>query len=453
MTRLPLVLIALTVAGCAGPRQGAPLAASLTPPVQWRGQTGEGILSPGWWRSFNDPVLDRLVETALANNTDIAIAAARVEEARAQFRVSEGALLPSIGASAGGAHARALSAATGLPVTQTSGQVGLQVSYEVDLFGRLRNASAAARAALAGSEANREAVRLSVAAATASGYVTLRALDARLTLLKDTLATREKALASARHRAETGYSPRLELEQADAEYQAAAQLIPVTELAIRRQEDALSLLLGDSPRAIERGAAFDALTIPSVPQSLPSQLVRRRPDIAQSEAQLAAADRSLDVARAAFLPVFNLTASGGVVGSDLLPRNYDVFSLGGSVLQPLFQGGRLTANADAAASRRDQAAFAYRKTALNAFREVEDGLAAVDGLGQQETVLARQRDALAQTYSMAQKRFGAGYSPYLEQIDAQRALLQTELLLIQARSDRLNATITLYQALGGGYQN
>jgi outer membrane protein TolC len=184
---------------------------------------------------------------------------------------------------------------------------------------------------------------------------------------------------------------------------------------------------------------------------LPADLLRRRPDIAQAERTLVAADRSLDSARAAFLPNLSLTGSAGVVLSTALSNPVGVFSLGGSVLAPLFDGGRLRAQADAAAARRDQAAFGYRRAALNAFREVDDSLAGVLRTGEQETALAGQRDALAAALRNAANRYRAGYSSYLDQLDTQRGLLGAELALVQARADRLNAYVGLYQALGGGW--
>ncbi|CAM3153946.1 efflux transporter outer membrane subunit [Asticcacaulis taihuensis] len=448
---LLLVVACIALTACAGPRPEAPVNAQVTPSGSWREVTATPAPTDReWWRAFNDPVLDRLVETALANNSDLAIAAARVAEARYGYQAAEGALLPSLNASGAGAYSRSISAVTGRPVTQTAGEADLPLSYEADLFGRLRNTSKAAYATLQASQYGHEAARLSVAGATASGYITLRALDARLALLQETLTTREQALAAARHRADTGYSPKLELQQAQAEYSAAQQLIPAVELAIRRQEDALSILLGDNPRVIERGAALTDLAVPVAPVSLPADLLRQRPDVAQAEAQIVAADRSLDVARAAFMPTIRLTASGGYATSDLLPHGYDVFSLGGNIVQPLFQGGRLKAQAGAAASRRDQAAFAYKKAALNAFREVEDSLAAVDRIHAQQLILTDQTASLAEVYRLAGNRYRAGYSPYLEQIDAQRALLGAQLNLIQAQADHLNAIVGLYQAVGGG---
>ena len=452
MKRLLLLSLTCVLTGCTGPRPEVPVSATVTPPAAWRDSaTAPAPVNVDWWRSFNDPVLTALVETALANNSDIAVAVTRVEEARYGYQAAKGALLPSLNASAGGAYSRSISEVTGTPETQTAGEADLPLSYEVDLFGRLRNTSKAARATLLASQYARDTTRLSVAGAVASGYITLRALDARLVLLNDTLVTRQEALSAARHRADTGYSPKLELQQAQAEYNAAQQLIPVVELAVRRQEDALSLLLGENPRVIERGMALSDLTVPSVPVSLPSDLLRNRPDIAAAEAQIVAADRSLDVARAAFMPAIRLTASGGYATSDLLPHGYDVFSLGGNIVAPLFQGGRLQAQAGAAASRRDQAAFAYKKVALNAFREVEDSLAAVDKINAQQLILTDQTAALAEAYRLASNRYRAGYSPYLEQIEAQRALLAAQLNLIQAQADHLNAEVSLYQVLGDGF--
>ncbi|MBX3485801.1 efflux transporter outer membrane subunit, partial [Phenylobacterium sp.] len=390
------------------------------------------------------------VERALAANTDIAIAAGRVAEARAQFRLAEAQRLPGFAVAAGGGRQRDVSP-FGQPREQTAGQAVAQVSYDTDLFGRLAASSGAAREALLATEAARDNVRLAVAASAAGGYITLRGLDARLVVLRETVAAREAALKLIRRRAEAGYGTQLDLRQAEADYRATAQQIPVVELAIRRQEDGLSLLLGDDPRAIARGAALEALVHPTVPPGLPSALLRRRPDVAQAEHALAGADRSLDAARAAFLPNVQLTANGGYVASSLLSDEIGVFSLGGSVLAPIFDTGRLRAQQDAAVARRDQAAFAYRKTALNAFREVEDALAAVQRVAEQEREVTVQRAALAEAYRLAESRYRAGYSPYLDQLEAQRGLLATDLLLVQVRADRLNAAVSLYQALGGGW--
>lgn len=443
----------VVLAACAGPRPAAPPSAQVTPPTGWRDVPGvEGAVDAAWWRAFEDPALTAVVEKALADNTDLAIAAARVTEAQAAFRQAEATLYPSLSLGVGGGEQRQLNA-FGRPQAQTAGQAQLSAAYEVDLFGRLADTRAAARASLLASQDARDTVRLAVASSAASGYLALRALDARLVVLKQTMAARDESLRIARRRAQTGYSPRLEYEQAEADYQGAAQLIPAAELAIRRQEDGLALLLGDNPRAVARGRTLNEIARPAPPALLPAQVLRRRPDIAQAEQQLVAADRSLDAARAAFMPTIQLTDTDGFVDSDLLADPVHVFSLGGSVLAPIFQGGRLRAQAAGAAARRDQAAFAYRKAALTALREVEDALAAARRTDEQVAALERQRAAAANALTLATNRYRAGYSPFLEQLDAQRALLGVDLALVQARSDRLAASVALYQALGGGWQN
>lgn len=451
MKAASVLVLAALLCGCAGQRPDAPDTAGVTPPAAWRAEiAGGGNVEAGWWKSFGDPALAAIVEAALADNMDIAIAASRVEEARAQFRLARGAQLPAVSGTATGAEQRAVSA-LGQGVDQTLGQAQVAASWDLDLFGRLANATAAARASLLASEAGRDGVRLAVASSAASGYIGLRALDARLALLRDTLEARAESLHYARRRADAGYSPKLELRQAEAEYRATEQLIPAAELAISRQENGLSLLVGQNPRAIDRGLALAGIATPPVPGGLPADLLRRRPDIAQAEYQIVAADRSLDSARAAFMPSVTLSGSGGAVVSSLLSDPITIFSLGGSILAPIFQGGRLQAQADAAAARRDQAAFAYRKAALTAFREVEDALAALLRTAEQERALIAQRDALAQGLALATNRYDAGYTTYLEKLDAQRNLLSAELALVQARADRLAGSVSLYQALGGGW--
>lgn len=447
-----IVAAALLLSGCgAGPRPEVPKKAAVTPPLAWRGTAGTGAaIEHDWWQAFGDPALTRVVETALAHNDDLAIAAARVDEARAQTRAARAQLLPTLGADGLIERDRSISP-FGTPEVQTDGGPQLEFAYDVDLFGRLRSASAAAGAALLASEGSRDTVRLAIASAAASGYITLRALDARLTTARATLAARAEALRIARRRATVGYTSSLELRQAEGEYKATEQLVPAAALLVTRQENALSVLLGESPRAIERGAALEKLSMPAIPAGLPSELLRRRPDIFAAEQQIVAADRSLDSARAAFLPSVRLTGALGSAYSNLIADPITIWSAGASVLAPIFEGGRLRAQADIAASRRDQAAFAYRKTVLTAFREVEDALATARRTAEQVTALEGQRDALADALHLANNRYRAGYSPHLDVLDAERGLLSAELVLIQARADRLNAYVALYQAMGGGW--
>lgn len=452
-TLAPLAGAAILLAGCTlpGPRTPAPASAAVVPPPAWRTTLAPGApAAAGWWQAFGDPALSALVARALANNVDIAAAAARVEEARAAEALARAQLSPLIGGQVPETQGQTLSP-LGTASRALSTQPGLTASYDLDLFGRLRLASRAARAQALASEGAADTVRLAVATGTAIGYVTLRALDQRLAIARATLEARGEALRIARRRYEAGYSSRLELRQAQAEYAATAQLVPAAELAISRQENALALLTGDPPRAIERGLPLDRIATPAIPDGLPADLLRRRPDLFQAEQALVAADRSLDSQRAAMLPNLALTGSAGVVLSTALADPVALFSLGASILAPIFDGGRLRAQERAATARRDQAAFAYRRAALVAFREVDDALAGVRRSGEQADDLAQQADAARGALQNASNRYRAGYSGYIEQLDAQRNLLTAELSLVQARADRLSAYAALYQAMGGGW--
>jgi len=390
-----------------------------------------------------------VVERALANNADIDIAIARVREARANAKFAEAQMAPlsTIGISGGQARTVVL----GKGVTALAGQPQVNISYDLDLFGRLRDASASAQAALVASAAGRDTVMLAVASTAAAGYIGLLGLDARLGVSRATLVARADALHFARRRAEAGYTSRLELQQAQAEYDAAEQLVPAAELAVSRAENSLSVLLGNTPHAIENRGTLADLAIPTIPAGLPSALLRRRPDVAAAESQLVATDRSLDSARAAMLPSVALTGMLGAALSTAFANPVSLFAAGGSVFSPLLDGGRLRSQADAAAARRDEAAYAYRKVALTAFREVEDGLVSLDRLAQEDVAARHQVTALREALRIASNRYREGYSPYLDQIDAQRGLLAAQLVAVQIESDRLIAAVALYQALGGGW--
>lgn len=453
MNRRAIALIAGTglLASCAPALTPPPAASAVSSPLQWRTpQRSDAMIEVDWWKAFGDPRLSELVELARANNADVAIAAARVREARAQERVSRALLLPSLDFTEQGAESRSLGP-FGTPVEGLTLQPVFQASYEIDLFGRNRAQADAARANAAAAQAASDAALLSVTAATASGYITLLALDQRIETLRATLVTRGQALRIARDRQEAGYTSQLELRQAEAEYRAAEQQIPAAEAALARQENALSVLVGEPPRGIRRGN-FAALGKPAIPSVLPSELARRRPDILQAEYALAASDARMRAARAQFLPQIRLAASAGTIVSSALDDPVGIWSVGGSILAPIFNGGRLRGQFDAATAQRDQAAFAYRRTVLTAVREVEDQLAVIARLDDQEVSLRAQRAAVADAARHAANRYRAGYSPYLEQIDAQRSLLSVDLALVQLKADKLTALVALYQALGGAPQ-
>jgi multidrug efflux system outer membrane protein len=441
--------------GCLPSYRAAPELAHVAAPDAWREAVpGTAAIDAQWWRGFGDPELAGLVEAALVRNSDVLIAVARVDEARAQAELAEAARLPALNGALGVQTGRSLEA-TGISNSKVI-QPTLQANWELDLFGRIRNQIRAATLQYRASQAERDAAALAVAASTAQNYILLLALDAQLTITRETVASRAEALRLAQDQARVGYISQLQLTQAQSEYQSVLGAIPELELAVRRQENAVRLLAGELPGAVARRTAnaggFTALRLPPVPGVLPSQLLARRPDVAQRELLLAAADTNLAVRRQAFLPQVSLSAQLGSLFVNAL--DYDpvtVWSLGGSVLAPLFSGGRLTAQYEAAGSQRDQAAFAYRRTVLTAFSEVENALAGVPRLAEQVDHAVQRRDILGRSLGYAHDRYQAGYASYLEELDAQRNLYQVEVNLITLRRTQLENLIGLYRALGGGW--
>lgn len=449
---LPLLAVAAALAGCAPTLPPRPEAAQLNAPAAW--QSANPSTAPihlDWWQQAGDEALNQLVAQALAHNLDVALAAARVQEARAQEGAARAALLPSVDASLGMSRGQTVSA-FGKPSLSTTEQPQLTVAYELDLFGRVHDQAEAAHQSVLQSQYAQDSARLAVAAATVNGYATLRALDERLAVLQQTRTTREQSLQHAESRFAQGYTSQLEVTQARAELGGIAQQIPAVQAAIARQEHALSLLTGQPSAAIPRGKPINALALPAVNAEQPSELLRRRPDVAQAEAQLAATDAQLAVARKQFLPQIRLQASAGRVFNSLLADPINVWSIGGSLLAPLFRGGQLEGQFDAATARRDQAALAYKKTVLTAFKEVEDNLSTIAYLNEQQQALQGQLAAARDALRHATNRYREGYTSHLEQIDAQRQVLAIQLAQIQLQADALQARVGLHQALGGGWE-
>lgn len=450
---LALLLAAARLAGCAIAPQPPP-ASTLQAPIAWRTPAATAAdVDPHWWRRFGDPVLDGLVERAIAHNADLRIAAARVAEYRARVDIADAAHWPAFGASAGLARNRARTAAGGF-ADSTVYQLGVQASYEVDLWGRIARLGDAAAADLQGQQAARDAAALSVAATVGSGYFNLRGLDAQLALAQATLRSRDESLLLARRLFDVGYNSRLEWVQADAEQHNAAATVSALQRTIAQQENALQLLLGDNPGAVPRGTALDGLVPPPTAAMLPSTLLRRRPDIAQAEFKVASADASLAAARDQLLPSLQLSASATLQGlslHQLLDTPYTLWSVGGSVLAPLLQGRRLQAGTEVAAALRDQAVIAYEQTVRTAFGEVDNGLSAIASLQQQAGEAGARASAAAAALRIARNRYRNGYATYLEELDAQRSSYAADQVVIQLRAALLAAHVDLYRALGGGW--
>ena len=451
---LPLCAATL-LAACAPAPRVVPDDARIDTPTAWTTPAAVAI-GERWWQGFGNVGLSRHIDAALTRNANAQIAATRVAAARAQLALAEASLLPALsaGMAAGATHTLT---SPGIATTR-SAQPQLQAAWEADLWGKLGDRQSAAAWQLQASQAERDGVRLSIAAATAQAYIDLLARQAQLAQTRKTAELRQKALMLAQDQQLGGYISRLQLGQAEAEYEAVRQQIPALQLALSRQRNALQLLAGELPAAQAEDAAqaraFDALALPPVPGVLPSELLERRPDLTAAAAQLAAADANLSASRAAYLPSVQLSASlGGLYVNTLDYDPIKVWSLGGSVLAPLFDGGRLDAQYDAATAQRDQAAYAYRSAVLTAFGEVENAFAGTLRLQEQLDGARRRRAVLARTASYAQDRYQAGYSPYIEQLDAERNLYQTEIDVINLRQSQFQNLIALYKALGGGWQN
>lgn len=454
--------VAAIVAGCTIAPQPAP-APTLQVPAGWRAQTAASapapatataVVSPQWWHSFGDPVLDEIVTRALAQNTDLRVARARVAEYRARLDIAQSAQSPALGGSFSPARARARTP-SGAFATSTIFQVGAQASYEVDLWGRLDRLSDAAIADLQGQQAAADAAALAVTATAATAYLNLRGLDAQLQFAQATLVSRQESLARAQRLLDLGYTSRVEWVQAESEYRAAAGAVPALQRAVTQQENALRLLLGESPGDVARGVPLATLALPAVDGGLPSELLRRRPDIAQAEFRVVSSDASLAAARDQLLPSLQLSVSGTLQGltlHQLLNAPYRLWSVGGSVLTPVLQGRRLRATTEVAAAQRDQAALAYEQVVRNAFAEVENALTSIDTLRQQLVEADARGRAADEALRIARNRYRNGYATYLEELDAQRTSYTAQLALLQTRASLLTAHVDLYRALGGGWQ-
>ena len=451
--RLTLMAAALSLAGCAMAPQPAP-PATLVTPAQWRTPVIPGApVERDWWRAFGDPVLDQLVRQAQQNNGDVRVALSRLQEYQARVRIASSAQAPAVTASITPGRSRALGAAGASDGTAITGQV--QASYELDLFGRLASTTAAARFDLQSQEALLAATMLAVAANTASGYLNLRGLDAQLALARATLASRQRSYDLARRQFEVGYSSRLDQSQAEAELHTTAAVVPQLERAIAQQENALSILAGATPGPVARGTGLLDLRPPSIDAGMPSELLRRRPDIAQAESTLAALDASLAAARDQLLPSIRLSASVGAEArslSRLLSSPNELWSIGGSILAPIFDAGRLRAQAEIAGTVRDRAVFGYETTVRTAFAETDNALTAVQRLNEQLIEAQARAVASTEVLRIAHNRYANGYASYLEELDAQRNAFAAENNVLVLRASLLAAHVDLYRALGGGWR-
>jgi multidrug efflux system outer membrane protein len=412
-----------------------------------------------WWKLYGDAKLNELVASALTRNADMRIAVARIEEADANLREAGAAFLPQVDLGANAARSR-ISKQTANPVPATvplvrnNVRVALSTAFELDFWGKLRRALEATRALALGTRYAREVVTLSLAGLTTQAYFSLRALDAQAALTRATLTSREETLDMVRRRARGGIASDLDLNQAElARADASAQL---TELQRQRAlvEHQLGALTGRLELALAPGERLDLPLPPPPPAGLPSTLLQRRPDILQAEQQLIAANAQIGIAKAAMFPTISLTSYLGSESSGLstlLGSGAGIWSLGFGLNLPIFDAGRYAARTQAAEARQKQAVGGYQKAVETAFREVADALAGVRQTAAAEADQQARAQAARNVLRLARLRYEAGYSAYLEVLDAQRTANEAELALVRNRQSRLAASVDLMKALGGGW--
>jgi len=456
--------VAALIAGCTlGPAYQRP-ASEL--PAAWKDVPPQGISASGdrWWTMYGDPALDRLVEEALVSNQDLALVTARVDEARALAQIADSQRMPAVDASfqRDRTHSSERSPIPIPPsaIERNSYRGQLNVSYEVDLWGRLKSASDAARAELLASEANRETVRIALATEVVRAYFALVAFDAQVEATHRSLALRSDGLALQKVRSNAGLINEFTLRQLEAEVAAARAQLPALEANRTAQELGLAVLLGRSPRAIMEGAVARRAeqgepAAPVVPEGLPSDLLLRRPDVVSAEQLLIANNARISEARAALFPRIGLSGylgSESAALSDLFTGPARIWSLGFGLAQPIFQGGRLFAEIDAVKARERQAVAQYQKTLQEAFREVRQALNTQVKAREVFEAESTRTVALSEALRLARIRYQNGLLSQLEVLDSERNLLQAELNRSDALRVQRAAVADLVKALGGGWQ-
>jgi len=448
----------LALSGCLlGPDYQRPVVD--TPPAfRFAESDAKDLVNTAWWEQFQDPALNELIATALADNLDVKTAAARVEQFRGQFVTTRSQLFPQVAAGIDAQRQRVPLGTTELPPGVGSVfnqyQATLSASWEIDFFGKLRRQTEAARANLLASEEGRRATILTLVASVASSYVNLLSLDRQLDIAKSTVASRASSVSVFQLRFTGGEVSQMELAQSQSEYQASLASIPQIELQIAQQEDALSILLGHNPEVIVRDRELDDLALPAVPAGLPSELLERRPDLRQAEQDLIAANALIGAARALYFPSISLTGLFGSASgqfSSLFTGPARVWSYAGAVTLPIFTAGSIGGQVKQAEAQQQQALFQYQKAIQVAFQEVADALISLQKTREQLVVQGNQVDALRTYARLARLRFEGGYTSYIEVLDAERSLFNAQLSYAQTQGTVFTSTVSLYKAMGGGW--
>jgi multidrug efflux system outer membrane protein len=429
-------------------------------PTSWRVESDQSstLVNARWWESLGDPVLDSLILSALENNKDLQVAVWSVCEFYAQYQMVRSALLPQIDVDAS-AMKELLPVLTFFPqgfnpVTPVY-SFDFNLSYEIDFWGQVRNASKAAYSQFLAQVENRRTVVLTLVSAVASTYFFLRQLDLELLISIQTFESRKESLNLARDRFEGGLTSEIEVTQQASAYQEARAQMKVFETLIAKQENLLSILLGRPPGEITRGKTLYEFNLPDqIPTGLPSELLERRPDILQAENLLIAANANIGVARAAFFPQFSLTGlwgGGSFELKELFSKSSRTWQIGTSMLQQIFTGGKLIGQLRLSEAQQKEALFKYEQTILTAFKEVDDALIAHKNAKELIKIYTAQVGDLKEYLKLSWLRYYEGQTDYLNVLDAERDLFAAQLTLAQTEGSLFLTLTDLYKALGGGW--
>lgn len=462
MPRLAVLILAaaaVAATGCTlGPDYARP---GVETPEKWRvdAAVANDLADGAWWQQFQDPVLDELVQSALRENLDVRIAAARVDQFLGALDATRSQLFPQVGYGVDASRAQA--STVGQPPLPAGAdpyfslyQASLGTVWQADLFGRVRRLSEAAQAQVYASEQAQRGVVLSLVANVATGYISLRALDRQLEIAQATAANFTETARIFDRRFEVGIVSRTEVTQVTSQAQQAKAAIPAFEQAIAAQENLLSILLGRNPGPIPRGKTIDELVAPQVPADLPTALLQRRPDILQAEQNLVAANANVGATRALYYPDISITGVLGSVStafSKLLTGPASTWQVGAGISGPVFTFGGIKGQVASAEAQREQAVLLYQLTILNAFRETNDALTGTEKKSRELDEQRKRVEALRELAKLSRIRFDRGVTGYLDVLVAENELFAAELAGVRVLADRNTQAINVYRAMGGGW--
>jgi multidrug efflux system outer membrane protein len=454
-----ILLVAVALAGCmVGPDYRRP---SVDVPQGWRFEDKEAkdLANTAWWQQFNDPVLNELIQIALQENKDVKIAAARIGQFVGQYMTTRSRLFPQVGAGGSGGMAR-LTEKGLVPLSSRVEnpndiwEVFLNGNWEIDVWGKIRRATEAARAGILSSEEGRRAVILSLVAAVASAYIDLRDADKEMEISIKTAETYKESLRIFELRFKEGFSSAIEVNMLKGEYEQALARIFFFEKTIPQLENALCILLGRNPGPIPRGKTLDGLALPDVPSGLPSDLLVQRPDIRRAEQDLIAANAQIGVAKSLYYPAISLTGIFGFSSTDLsklFKSDAQAWNFAVPVTAPIFTAGAIRGQVQFTEAQKQELIIRYQQIIQTAFREVDDSLVDQKYTKDQLEALGRRVAALTEYARLAQVRFDEGYTSYLEVLDANRSLFDAELIYAQTKATLFRSFVNLYKAMGGGW--